>query len=503
MYDPARDSWNEKEESDGKVPEKEVSQAEASDNGTNDDVKQEGSEQENIAEKGKEEYGSEKAQYNDSTVEHKLDEEQKNKSKRKDRQSKEAEDKEAKKRKTHDESGSGGNSIDETGAKIAREERTKVQDEQDNEVKGKDGQFAEAEDKETKKREADDKEVPEEAPRSPPRKLKKPSSRLTAAEREQKAKELREKLEKEEKSKEEPTSSLDPVRSHYNERPDVGVEKRKQSPIFKLRSFNNFIKSVLIQTHGAYRAVVLDIGCGKGGDLLKWAKNRCTGWIGIDIADVSVEQAKSRYEQMNRKSFWADFCVGDAFSERVEDIVHPDAFPVDVVSIQFSLHYAFKAEETIRTLLDNVSRALKPGGKFLGTIPNADFLMEHVWSTPEGVKSWGNSLYRIQFEELPPKTLDPPFGHQYSFFLEDAVENVPEYIVPFDSFQNLCAEYGLELTYKKPFLEMFDEETRNDTRLFKLCDRMKVFKDDGSYGIDGDEREAAGVYLAFCFSKSA
>lgn len=449
MYDPARDSWNEKEESDGKGAEMEVS-----DNVPNDVTQKDNELQEKIA-------SSQRDENNEGKVANEGEKVQDNNS--------------------------------------AAEDKS---NEHGNEMNRKDGQSTEVGDMESKKRKEPVKnEEPEEAPRSPPRKLKKPSSRLTAEEREQKAKELRERLEKEEKSKEEP-SSLDPVRSHYNERPDVGVQMRKQSPIFKLRSFNNFIKSVLIQTHGAYRAVVLDIGCGKGGDLLKWAKNRCTGWIGIDIADVSVSQAKSRYEQMHRKTFWADFCVGDAFSERVEDIVHPDAFPVDVVSIQFSLHYAFKSEETIRTLLDNVSRALRPGGKFLGTIPNADFLMEHVWSTDEGVKSWGNSLYRIQFEELPPKSLDPPFGHQYSFFLEDAVENVPEYVVPFNSLQQLCSEYGLELTYKKPFLEMFDEETRNDTRLFKLCDRMKVFKEDGSYGIDGDEREAAGVYLAFCFSKS-
>ncbi|KAA8916185.1 hypothetical protein TRICI_001676 [Trichomonascus ciferrii] len=496
MYDPARDSWNEKEESGDKAPEKEVDQTET-DNGINDDVEQEDSGYENITKKKKEESGAGNFQNDNSTTGHKLGQAQRNMSKQEHRQPTEADDKEAGKQKAQDMPESGGNNIEGKDARAMREEDKKTQYESDDELKRKDEQSVEA-DKETKKRKAE-----EEVARSPPRKLKKPSSRLTAAEREQKAKELREKLEREEKSKQEPSSSLDTVRSHYNERPDVGVEKRKQSPIFKLRSFNNFIKSVLIQTHGAYRAVVLDIGCGKGGDLLKWAKNMCTGWIGIDIADVSVQQAKSRYEQMNRKSFWADFCVGDAFSERVEDIVHPDAFPVDVVSIQFSLHYAFKSEETIRTLLDNVSRALKPGGSFLGTIPNADFLMEHVWSTPEGVKSWGNSLYRIQFEELPPKSLNPPFGHQYSFFLEDAVENVPEYIVPFDCLQKLCTEYGLELTYKKPFLEMFDEETSNDTRLFKLCDRMKVFKDDGSYGIDGDEREAASVYLAFCFSKFA
>lgn len=48
--------------------------------------------------------------------------------------------------------------------------------------------------------------------------------------------------------------------------------------------------------------------------------------------------------------------------------------------------------------------------------------------------AFGNSRYSITFDEKPdqdPDTFDvKPFGTKYTFFLQDAVDNVPEYLVP-------------------------------------------------------------------------
>ncbi len=61
------------------------------------------------------------------------------------------------------------------------------------------------------------------------------------------------------------------VAGHYNARKDVGVEKRKESPIFGLKIFNNWVKST--QTRLAAKQLqfrlqttglrVLDMCCGK------------------------------------------------------------------------------------------------------------------------------------------------------------------------------------------------------------------------------------------------
>ena len=45
--------------------------------------------------------------------------------------------------------------------------------------------------------------------------------------------------------------------------------------------------------------------------------------------------------------------------------------------------------------------------------------------------SWGNNVYKIRFEDRDNR---PVFGHRYWFYLQDAVDDVPEYVVHWDNF---------------------------------------------------------------------
>jgi hypothetical protein len=85
-------------------------------------------------------------------------------------------------------------------------------------------------------------------------------------------------------------------------RPEIGRVMRQESPIIGLKNFNNWIKSVLFANFchpvlasspiiqcprpgpkkgPILRGKVLDMGCGKGGDLNKWTKAHISEYIGL------------------------------------------------------------------------------------------------------------------------------------------------------------------------------------------------------------------------------
>ena len=71
------------------------------------------------------------------------------------------------------------------------------------------------------------------------------------------------------------------VAKHYNDLKESGLDERNRSRIVHLRNFNNWMKSVCLsetlrairdEKGQSQRISVLDLCCGKGGDLLKWKK---------------------------------------------------------------------------------------------------------------------------------------------------------------------------------------------------------------------------------------
>lgn len=92
-----------------------------------------------------------------------------------------------------------------------------------------------------------------------------------------------------------------------------------------------------------------------------------------------MEQARSRYLSSSfskRHNFSAFFAALDCYTHPLSNVPDlPLDKPFDVVSMQFCMHYAFESIQKTRMMLENVTRWLRPGGRFIGTIPNDKLLL--------------------------------------------------------------------------------------------------------------------------------
>lgn len=303
------------------------------------------------------------------------------------------------------------------------------------------------------------------------------------------------------------------VASHYNQRKDIGTEARENSPIIGLKRFNNWVKSAIIQMCTPLESDdkkgirILDLGCGKGGDLRKWNHNHVSEMVLLDIADVSIQHARSRYNESSLQ--WdAHFFVGDGFRTPLDQLV-PDHLlqPMfDVVSMQFCLHYGWDTEQSARTMLTNVAKWLRPGGTFIGTVPDEETLFGRLEETQDAADlEFGNDDYKIEFDERYALG-DVPFGNKYHFWLKDAVDNVPEYVVDWRMLESIAIEFGLRLVYKARFDQILvDGYQKKSLRL--LLRRMNVLDEnvtaDGSVAPNMTPSlwEACTLYLGFAFRK--
>jgi hypothetical protein len=94
------------------------------------------------------------------------------------------------------------------------------------------------------------------------------------------------------------------VAQHYNDRPQGSLEQRQESPIYQLRCFNNWVKAIRFQRFLRRGDCVLDMGVGKGGDLLKYRQGGIRKLIAIGRSLrflIPPEPSWQTYEKMQNK----------------------------------------------------------------------------------------------------------------------------------------------------------------------------------------------------------
>lgn len=331
------------------------------------------------------------------------------------------------------------------------------------------------------------------------------------------------------------------VASHYNKIQSLDREEREESKIKHLRQVNNLIKTSLIQKYCPKNenATVLDLACGKGGDMGKWNFNRIKKYVGIDIASESVKNAIERFKASNWE-FKCRFAICDLGKFDINNdsdfFNEYDAF--DCISMQFALHYLFESEESINLLFKTVSRRLKKDKYFIGTISDGNAIIrlirngfidimekgkeenkeekeeaqeneekneeeeEENEKKVEKIYSFSNDVCSIEMNEenyqKQWKMKLNPFGVRYKFTLLESVEGLDEFVVVPQLLKEIGEKYNLKLILSENLNDYF-YRILEDEEIIKQIEKKSIFDRRGSIGYD--EWNAIHMYRVFVFQK--
>lgn len=208
----------------------------------------------------------------------------------------------------------------------------------------------------------------------------------------------------------------------------------------KYREYNNDIKEKILKTALSMNShlILLDLCCGRGGDLGKWQKLDCYAKVvGVDVCEKSVNEAIRRYHNVYKKKdprmkvyFMKNIDITEqsamhdiAIILRKRKLTQMGNF--NVVSCQMALNYFLESETILLNLFEITSKALKKGGIACFSFMNGHKVMELLGKN----KIYMDKGIYIELdqdaEELSERKLNE-YGIMYKIFFADS-NNVESY----------------------------------------------------------------------------
>ena len=264
-----------------------------------------------------------------------------------------------------------------------------------------------------------------------------------------------------------------------------------------LQKYHNFIKTLLLEGCAIknYRNSIIDLSCGRGGDLYKWQRANYDTVLGIDIDKSGIEidtkdlkGCMARLESMKESSdeevsSWAElsninFIVADTsknlrnldgvdrdYKIKLGELIEKTPLhSFDTVSSQFTIHYYFNQRENLENFLLNVKQNIKHGGYFIVTCFDGGL----VYRDLKDVQKIGkNNINGFVFDEendqeteiwdirtnvhtdLSNDELDDDiktgFGNSIDVRFESIGSHHREYLVNKNLLINMASKYGLHI----------------------------------------------------------
>lgn len=203
---------------------------------------------------------------------------------------------------------------------------------------------------------------------------------------------------------------------------------KQTSSAIGMRSFNNWIKLNMILTYCKGKNNVLDIGCGRGGDIQKFIQTKINEYIGIDIdyngLYIINDSAYNRYMNLKKtvknvpEMYFINADARAIFTLKAQKSALPnmtkenkyliEKFLInkkfDIFNCQFSLHYYLSDELSWTNFCTNINNHLDDDGYILITCFDGkliyDKLMEKQKLTISYIDNLGNKNTFLEILKL-------------------------------------------------------------------------------------------------------
>lgn len=265
-----------------------------------------------------------------------------------------------------------------------------------------------------------------------------------------------------------------------------------------LRDFHNlYVKKLLITRTAKRGGTIIDMAVGKGGDIPKWIAARASFVLGIDYSKDNIENrldgACARYLNYRRKFKSmpdALFVHGDStlnirntdalYTDKAKQIVRAvfgmgpkDAKVLgngvykqfgkgekgfDLTSIQFSIHYMFRDQQTVQNLMRNISECTKVGGYFISTQYDGQRVFDSLRDKKQGetvtIIEDDKKIWEItkQYDRDEFQDDSSCVGYAIDVYQETINKVFREYLVNYNYVVRLMENYG--------FVPLTNEESR-------------------------------------------
>jgi mRNA (guanine-N7-)-methyltransferase len=203
------------------------------------------------------------------------------------------------------------------------------------------------------------------------------------------------------------------AKDHYDALDVPTKRARAAGPAAALKRAHNAFKEELIREFATGAGFLVDIGCGRGGDIAKWDRVGVRNALGLDVSDAQIDEANRRARESGLPAYSFEAC--SASLDELDDI--PDGC-VDVVATMFSLNYFFGSEESAATIFGKIARILRPGGTLVGVYVDGDEIEK---LSKSGQKISESGSYELETTWDSNESVGDGFGKAYKLLVRDTV----------------------------------------------------------------------------------